>query len=62
MAKAQVAVAPILPLTADLVSQPISFFHRSWPPATLVIAMLVTLAWTGLLGYGFFKLVQPAFF
>jgi hypothetical protein len=40
----------------------ISFFHRSWPLAGLVAAMVVNLAWMGFLGYGFFKLVEPAFF
>jgi hypothetical protein len=36
-------------------------FHRSWPLAGLVIATLVTLAWIGFLGYGLFRLIEPAF-
>jgi hypothetical protein len=35
---------------------------RNWPLAGLVAAMVVNLAWMGFLGYGFFKLVGPAWF
>ncbi len=38
-----------------------SLFHRSWPLAGLVTAMLVSLAWMGFLGYGLFRLFGPAF-
>lgn len=48
-------------LTSDLVSQPVSLFNRSWPPAAVGIAVLITMAWMGLLGYGLFKLVKPEF-
>jgi hypothetical protein len=32
-------------LTSDLVSQPVSLFNRSWPPAAVGIAVLIT--WRG---------------
>jgi hypothetical protein len=41
--------------------QPVSLFHRTWPLAGLLVALIATVAWIGLLGYGFFKLVEPAF-
>jgi hypothetical protein len=64
IAKAEVVVMPIPPLTLDLpfVTQPISLFHRIWPLAGLVAAIIVNLAWVGFLGYGLFKLVKPEFF
>jgi hypothetical protein len=64
IAKAQVVVTPVPPLTSDLqfIPEPISLFHRIWPVAGLATAMIVNLAWMGFLGYGFFKLVEPAFF
>jgi hypothetical protein len=64
IAEAQVAAPPILTLTPDLpfISEPISLFHRIWPVAGLVAAFVVNVAWMGFLGYGFFKLVGPAFF
>ena len=33
-----------------------------WPVAGLAAAMIINLAWMGFLGYGFFKLFEPAFF
>jgi hypothetical protein len=36
-------------------------FGRFWPVAHLAAAVIVNLAWIGFLGYGFFKLVEPAF-
>jgi hypothetical protein len=64
IAKAQVVAAPIPPLTSDLpfTAPSIQLFHRMWPVAGLVAAMIVNLAWMGFLGYGFFRLVEPAFF
>jgi hypothetical protein len=64
IAKAQVVVTPVPSLTANSFSiiQPISPFHRIWPVAVLAAAVIVNLAWVGFLGYGFFKLVEPAFF
>ena len=56
IAEAQVVATPIPPLTSE------RLFHRMWPVAGLVAAMIVDLAWVGFLGYGFFKLVEPVFF
>jgi hypothetical protein len=52
------------PSAADLpfIAQPISLFHRIWPVAGLVAAIVVNVAWMGFLGYGFFKLAGPALF
>jgi hypothetical protein len=52
----QVAVLPV-----PSFPPPISLFHRTWPVAGLAIGLVVTVAWTALLGYGLFKLLQPAF-
>jgi len=62
--KTHLVIAPVPPLTSDLpfISEPISPFQRVWPVAGLVAATIVNLAWMGFLGYGFFKLVEPAFF
>jgi hypothetical protein len=64
IAKAEVVVTPIPPLTLDLpfVTQPISVFHHIWAVAGLAAAIIVNLAWMGFLGYGLFKLVKPEFF
>ena len=64
IAKAQVVVTQIPPLTSDqlLLSQPISVFRRAWPVTVLAAAVIINLAWMGLLGYGVFKLVEPAVF
>jgi hypothetical protein len=44
-------------LTAPSFSHPISFFHRIWPAAGLSVAVIVTAAWSGFLGYEFLRLV-----
>jgi hypothetical protein len=64
IAEAQVAAPPIPTLTPDLpfIPEPISLFHRIWPVAGLVAAVVVNVAWMGFLGYGLFKLIGPAFF
>jgi hypothetical protein len=64
IAKAQVVVTPILPLTSDLpfIPQSISLFGRVWPVAGLAAAVIVNSVWIGFLGYGFSKLVETAFF
>jgi hypothetical protein len=64
IAEAQVVATSFPPLASErpLIPEPISLFHRMWPVAGLVAAMMVNLAWVGFLGYGFFKLVEPVFF
>ena len=59
---AETVAAPIHQITSDLVSQRASFFARIWPPAAVGMVLLITMAWMGLLGYGLFKLAEPAFF
>jgi hypothetical protein len=64
IAKAEVIVTPIQPLTSDFpfITQPISLFHRIWPVGGLIAAVIVNLAWMIFLGYGLFKIVKPEFF
>jgi hypothetical protein len=59
-----VVATAVRPLASDLpiIPEPISFFGRIWPVVGLVAAIVVNVAWMGFLGYGFFKLVGPAFF
>ena len=38
-----------------------SLFTPIWPVAGLVAATILNLAWIGFLGYGLFKLLEPAF-
>jgi hypothetical protein len=64
IAKAQAVVTPVPPLTSDrsLIPRPILLFRPAWPVTALATAVIVNLAWMSLLGYGLFKLVEPAFF
>ncbi len=64
IAKAEVVATPIPALVSDLsfIPEPISPFRRIWPVAGLGIAVIVNVVWMGFLGYGFFKLVEPAIF
>jgi hypothetical protein len=32
-------------------------WHRVWPPTALAVALIVDVAWVGLLGYGLVKLL-----
>jgi hypothetical protein len=59
---AEILVQPIPHITSDIVSQQSSLFTRAWPPAAVGIALLLTIVWTGFLGYGLFKLAEPALF
>lgn len=49
-------ISAALPLTGR-----ISLFHRTWPMAFIAIGLMVTAAWTGLLGYGLFTLAGMMF-
>jgi hypothetical protein len=64
IADAEVVATPIQPLMSNLpfIARSISLFHRVWPVSGLMAAIVVNVAWIGFLGYGFFKLVGPAFF
>jgi hypothetical protein len=47
------AQAAVSPAQSDLNS----LFHRIWLLAGLGVGLIATLAWSGLLGYGLFRLV-----
>jgi len=49
---AEVIVSP-----AASLHRPIALLHHIWPLAGLGVAMIVTAAWTGFLGYELFQLV-----
>jgi hypothetical protein len=64
IAKADAVATPMPSLTADppYIAKPIPLFQRIWPVSGLIAAIVVNVAWMGLLGYGFIKLIRPAFF
>jgi hypothetical protein len=41
-----------------VIASPSSRFQRAWPPTLLILGLAVTVAWTALLAYGFFALVD----
>ena len=47
------ARAAVSPAQSDLNS----LFHRIWLSAGMAIGLIATLAWSGFLGYGLFRLV-----
>jgi hypothetical protein len=55
--KTALAIVPF----ATQVPSSATLFHRIWPPAVLVIGLVLTLAWTALLGYGLVNAVALAF-
>jgi len=55
--KTAVAIVPV----AVPIPSPFALFHRIWPPAVLAIGLVLTVAWTTLLGYGLFNAVALAF-
>jgi hypothetical protein len=57
-AKFMIDDAPVVVMPAP----PISLFGRLWPLVGLATAVIANLAWIGLLGYGLFKLIEPAIF
>jgi hypothetical protein len=50
----------IVPVAASVPSSA-TLFHRILAPAVLLIGLVVTLAWTALLGYGLVNAVALAF-
>jgi hypothetical protein len=50
----------IVPVAASVPSSA-TLFHRIWAPAVLIIGLVVSLAWTALLGYGLVYAVALAF-
>jgi hypothetical protein len=53
-------VPRIVPVAASVPSSA-SLFDRIWSPAVLFIGLVLTLAWTALLGYGVVNAVALAF-
>ena len=51
----------IVPVAASVASSARLLFHRISAPAVLFIGLLLTLAWTALLGYGLVNAVALAF-
>jgi hypothetical protein len=37
-----------------------SLFQRVWPPALLILALAITMAWIAVVGYEIIKLVEMA--
>jgi hypothetical protein len=50
----------IVPFPAPVPSSA-TLFHRIWPPAVLVLGMVLTLTWSAFLGYGLVNAVALAF-
>ena len=46
---------------APLIARPISLFHRIGAMAIIASGLILSVAWTGLLGYGLFELGKLAF-
>jgi len=62
---AQLAITPVLPLVPPAppsVAGAVSRFHRILPVVGLAFAVVVNMAWIILLGFEYYKLVEPAFF
>jgi hypothetical protein len=53
-------VSPVAPARRSS-RRAVSRFRRIWPVAGLAIALIVNVAWIGLLGFEFFKLIEAAF-
>ena len=51
----QTAIAP-----AAQATQTNTLFHRIWPPATIIVGLGLTAAWTALFGYGLVGLIKIA--
>ena len=57
LTKPEVVIVPV----AGSVPSSAMLFHRIWAPALLIIGLVLTLAWTALLGYGLVNAVALAF-
>ena len=49
-----------IPLPLDQTSLLPSRFERIWPTTFLILALMVTMAWTVFLGYGLVELIEMA--
>jgi hypothetical protein len=57
LTKSEVVVVPV----AGSVPSSARLFQRIWAPALLIIGLVLTLAWSALLGYGLVNAVALAF-
>jgi hypothetical protein len=57
LTKPEVVIVPV----AGSVPSSARQFHRIWAPALLIIGLVLTLAWTALLGYALVNAVALAF-
>jgi hypothetical protein len=57
LAKPEVVIVPV----AASVPSSARLFDGIWAPAVLIIGLVVTLAWTALLGYGLVNAIALAF-
>jgi hypothetical protein len=57
LAKPEVVIVPVEASVPSSARQ----FHRIWVPAVLFIGLVLTLAWTALLGFGLVNAVALAF-
>jgi hypothetical protein len=57
LTKPEVVIVPV----AASVPNSARLFHRIWAPAALFIGLVLTLAWTALLGFGLVNAVALAF-
>ena len=60
---AKLALTPVLPLlpAQSFTTPVVSRFQRGWPVGALAIALVINVAWIGILGFGLFKLFEPVF-
>jgi len=57
LTRPEVVIVPV----AGSVPSSAKLFHRIWAPAVLFLGLVLTLAWTALLGYGLVNAVALAF-
>jgi hypothetical protein len=49
-----------VPVALDPPRPPSERFQRVWPPAILIMLLMITAAWMVLLGYGLVELIEVA--
>jgi hypothetical protein len=55
------APAPPAEIAAPSAVDPVSYFHRVWPPTLIAFGVVATGAWISLLSYGLFELGELVF-
>jgi hypothetical protein len=51
----------IAAIAQPVVAASVSFFQRIWPMAVLALGVILTVGWSGVLGYGILELAKLAF-